>query len=181
MVKQWQRLVVLAYTKGYRVHPDGTFTNPTGKRLRRTSRSAEYPSFGFWWRQKVRSIPLHKFAAFCFFNEEALTAPCVRHRNGDTYDLRRDNVCLGTYSENEQDKTPATRHWAAKVAAAHTRHVRDMYRVSASGNKKCRRCLKNKDASMFPLRSDKKELRAWCKPCYAANEKERRRVLSKNS
>jgi HNH endonuclease len=72
-----------------------------------------YPSYttGFG------SFLIHKFVAYKLFGEDALLS-IVRHLDGNTLNLQRSNLALGTHSENNLDKSPEVRKNAAVKARA---------------------------------------------------------------
>lgn len=66
--------------------------------------------------EKVNYL-VHRLAAYCFYGEEMFREGIVvRHLNGNTLDVSRKNIALGTPSENEQDKDPAVRSKNASAA-----------------------------------------------------------------
>ena len=62
-------------------------------------------------------IPAHWLAAYYYYGAEALRKGVViRHLNGDTLDISKKNLVLGTHSENNMDKPPEVRRRAAIAA-----------------------------------------------------------------
>lgn len=116
------QMILEAYRRGYRVTDDGRLTSPTGRcRAIRLYGTQRYPTFAIQWKGKTQSgvfgIPIHQFAAFCFFGNDAFaTGLVVRHRDDDRLNVRRDNIVMGTYSENELDKPAAVRSRSARLA-----------------------------------------------------------------
>lgn len=117
--------VVMAYERGYRVTDEGRVVSPHGRVLSiKRHGSQRYPTVSLRVGTQntpsgMYGLPAHHLAAYCFFGEQALSSGLkVRHLNGDTEDLSRTNIRLGTGSDNEMDKTPAVRRASAQVARA---------------------------------------------------------------
>ena len=114
----------IASARGYRVTEDGHVLNPRGAvtQVRRLG-NRWAPGFNVNWRDddgqwRSCSLPVHRFAAFCWFGEAAFAAEAIRHRDGDVWNFRRSNIALGTNSENELDKPAAVRAASARSARA---------------------------------------------------------------
>lgn len=107
-----------AKDRGYCVTEDGTLFGPKGQIELKLYGKQRYPTFSTNWGGKVFGIPVHKFAAYCFYGEESFNAECIRHLNSDTLDCSKDNLVLGTHSENNLDKDKNIRSRAAKIARA---------------------------------------------------------------
>lgn len=118
-----ERLIRRSYDRGYRVTPDGVLIGLKGKPLPVRKRGKQsYPTFSVSTSEtvcKVFGIPVHKFAAFCFYGS-AVFEPgiVVRHKNGNVYDVSAVNILIGSHSQNNLDKPAATRMKAAKLARA---------------------------------------------------------------
>lgn len=66
-----------------------------------------------------KCFPLHKFIAFQLYGEESFKPGVhVRHLDGNVYNLSRENIVLGSASENEGDKPTEVKSRTAKVARA---------------------------------------------------------------
>jgi hypothetical protein len=62
---------------------------------------------------------MHKFVAYILFGEDSFTEGVeVRHLDGDVLNLSRDNIALGTSSDNQMDKSLQSRQSAARLARA---------------------------------------------------------------
>lgn len=113
-----------AYDRGYRVSEEGVLTSPTGKILKVSNRGKQrYPTFSLnghnLTKSKVWGIPVHHFAAYCFYKEKLFDPKLVvRHLDSNTLNIAKNNIVLGTPKENTQDKSPEVRHKAAKIARA---------------------------------------------------------------
>ncbi len=116
-----EALVLLAYKKGYRVTPNGTLINAVG-RPRKTITKGGYQFFTMKNPITKISTPVavHRIVALQEFEEAAfLTAPCVRHLNGNSLDNRPKNIALGTHKDNAMDRPPHERQAHAESAALH--------------------------------------------------------------
>ncbi len=116
--------IKVAYDKGYRVTEDGTLLGLKGNPLLIKKRGTQrYPTFsanvGSLTGSGVYGIPVHKFAAYCFYGEETFKdGIVVRHLDADTENVSKENIVLGTYSQNELDKPSEVRSRTGKIARA---------------------------------------------------------------
>lgn len=115
----------IAYERGYRVSDNGVITSPYGNVLKLSvGKNQYYPTFSIAKVPNVKNkygvfgIPAHKFAAYCFYGEDMFDAECVRHLNSNVLDISKNNLVLGTHSENNLDKLKEVRVSAAKKARA---------------------------------------------------------------
>ena len=112
-----KRRVMEAYDRGYRVLEDGAVWGPKGPLRVAVYGKQRYPTFSTNWDKKVFGIPIHALAAYCFFGKAYIESQLViRHLDGNVLNLRKDNIALGTYSENEADKPEDLRRSVAKFA-----------------------------------------------------------------
>lgn len=111
--------ILEAIQRGYKITSTGCLTGPKGKitiALRGTQR---YATFSTNWGGYVFGVPVHQFAAYCFFGARAFEKHIVvRHLNGNTLDNSINNIKLGSHSENNMDKPSEKRIYAAKKARA---------------------------------------------------------------
>ena len=112
-----------AYQKGYRVTEDGKLIGLKGNELLVQKRGKQrYPTFSISFKgtnSGVYGVPTHKFAAFCFYGDVIFDeGVIVRHLNSNTNDVSKENIVLGSYSDNENDKLKETRIRTAKTARA---------------------------------------------------------------
>jgi hypothetical protein len=148
MTKTKQRIVE-AYQRGYRVTPDGKIFGPKGELKVSKSPKQRYPTFGTNWGGCVYGIPVHQFAAYCFYGDDyLLSGKVVRHLDANTLNFSQANIALGTGSDNEHDKPASVRQNSARLARAaqgftpinaklnenQVREVRQIY-AEASGKK----------------------------------------------
>ena len=120
-----QDAIRIAFERGYTVTEDGILISPLGNKLKISiSGKQRYPTFSVSKIPNVTNkygvfgIPVHKFAAFCFYGENVFSANCVRHLNGNVLDVSKNNISLGTRSQNNLDKDSEVRVSAAKKARA---------------------------------------------------------------
>lgn len=119
----YRERILYAHAMGYRVTDEGALLTPQGEPRTAYWSGSGYPNFGFWVReiQKMRTIEVHRLAAYCFFGESAFTPGIqVRHLNGNRLDFSRKNIALGTPDENRND-TPAGVRKSAAVQANQAR------------------------------------------------------------
>lgn len=68
-------------------------------------------------KRRFYSVPVHKVIAYAIWKEEAFKPGiCVRHLDSNTLNNTKENLRLGTHSDNEQDKSPKTKSNASKLA-----------------------------------------------------------------
>jgi HNH endonuclease len=113
-----QRLVE-AVKRGYGVSVDGIAFGPKGPLKVARCGNQRYPTFTTNWNNRVVSIPVHMLAAYCFYGNKYLYSGMqVRHLDGNTLNINKANIVLGTSSENQLDKPKDIRSNAAKKARA---------------------------------------------------------------
>lgn len=100
-------IIVAAYQKGYRVTDEGVPISHKGRVLSTNiPKGRRYPKLGVVVNGKRESILLHRFAAYCFYKDDLFSEGIqVRHLNGDTEDISRSNIKLGTAKDNHADKS----------------------------------------------------------------------------
>lgn len=96
---------------------------PSGTRVKpKLHGSQRYPSYTFNSLSGIKvnvSFPIHKFVAYILYGEASFSKGVnVRHLDGDTLNLSKDNIVLGTSQENQYDKPEKSRQEAAKKARA---------------------------------------------------------------
>lgn len=112
-----------AYCDGYRITDNGNLYGKTGKQLKIVCRGKQrYPTFSISGVPNVKNkygvfgIPVHKFAAYCFYGDDIWKFDCVRHLDGNVLNLSKSNIVLGSNSENNMDKSRQVRSRAARTA-----------------------------------------------------------------
>lgn len=95
----------VAYLKGYRVTDCGEVINPVGYVMRISSNgNKRYPQINFKHEGKKYVVRMHRLAAYCFYGEDLYgMGLVVRHLNDIKVDLRKENIVLGTQTENMGD------------------------------------------------------------------------------
>ena len=105
-----------AYARGYKV-VDGELHGPKGRLSIKLSGKQRYPTFSTNWGGRVYGLPVHKLAAYQYYGEESFKEGIVvRHLDANTLNISRDNILLGSHSENNLDKCPKLRSKVASVA-----------------------------------------------------------------
>lgn len=118
------RAIELAVAQGYSGDADaGTITGKSGRPLAVVQHPGQqYPTIRLHvsgLHRKAYSVPAHKFMAFVIWGRRALIRGAnVRHGQGGVEDIRRSNLSLGSWSENELDKPAAVRRASAAAARA---------------------------------------------------------------
>lgn len=123
-LSQYNRDVVLASRKGYRVTPEGVLLGVNGKPKKAQLHNGY---FGFSIRRADRSfghVKVHRLQAYQKYGEQAF-APAlqVRHWDGNSQNNSAANLILGTPLENHYDKPEEVRVRTQQMAsAAATKH-----------------------------------------------------------
>ena len=114
-----KRVEEIAYERGYRVSDEGVLYGTNGQVLEIKIRSTQsYRARQVSINGKKKNFTIHRLAAYCFYKEalyeDGIT---VRHLNGNKLDCRRENIALGTISENHMDKDADVRARCGRNAA----------------------------------------------------------------
>lgn len=111
-------IILETYNKGYRINLEGKLLNPENKEINfKLYGKKRYPTFSINYNKKPYGIPVHLFAAYCFYKEESfLKEFVVRHLDGNVLNVSFKNIKLGTHSQNNLDKCPIKRKLAARKA-----------------------------------------------------------------
>lgn len=93
----------------------GEFVSHTGNRvIPKLYGKQRYPATAL---NKSKSFPIHKFVAYILYGEESFKGGVeVRHLDGNTLNLAKSNLLLGSSSENQLDKAVSDRRNAASTA-----------------------------------------------------------------
>ena len=114
-----QTRILEAVSRGYTVTESGEVLGPKGVLSVKLYGRQRYPTVSTNWDGRVFGVPVHMLAAYCFYGEDSFTKGVViRHLNGNTLDVSKSNITLGTHSENNLDKPEKSRRDAAKKARA---------------------------------------------------------------
>lgn len=109
--------IIEAYQRGYYVTDDGILQGKKGPRTISCYGNQRYPTFCISIHGKPYAIPVHQFAAFCFDGVTSFRKNIVvRHLDGNVLNVSKQNIQLGTHSENNLDKASSIRQKAAKKA-----------------------------------------------------------------
>lgn len=119
LLNKTQKVIIIAYQRGYRINDSGELIN-TKKGTKRAIRlygKQRYPTMSISVKEvgnNTYAIPVHQFAAYCFYGNKSFNKNnVVRHLDGNTLNVSRINIVLGTHSENNLDKSPEVRRRAA--------------------------------------------------------------------
>lgn len=124
MTVKFHEILKMAFDKGYRVTEDGRLIGLKGNELTiRCRGNQRYPTFsinvGNLTESGVFGIPVHRFAAYCFYGESMFEdGKVVRHLDADPLNVSKDNLIIGTPSENEHDKPIEVRRRTGRIARA---------------------------------------------------------------
>ena len=112
------RAEVQAFEMGYRVSDDGTLVGLQGQvRLVHEDKDG-YRRFTIRQERKSRSVNVHRLAAYQWFGEALFAAGIeVRHLDGVRTNCSKNNIAIGTRSQNEMDKPAELRRRQAGRAA----------------------------------------------------------------
>ena len=115
-----------AYEKGYHVTEDGTLISSVGNKLPLKIRSNHtYPQIVVNIDGKRYNIAVHRLAAYCYYGEQLFEEGIVvRHLSDDLLDVSKNNLALGTYSDNERDKPAYVRSTVGKIANSARKETR---------------------------------------------------------
>lgn len=114
-----QQRVIESIARGYYVTEEGEVFGPKGKLSVKLYGAQRYPTYSTNWGGRVYGVPVHMLAAYCFYGIKAFNPDLViRHLDGNTLNLSKRNIVLGTHSENNLDKPASVRRAAAVKARA---------------------------------------------------------------
>lgn len=123
----------LAFKLGYRSTTEG-IVSPSGRLLKHNTHGrAKYPSIGFRppvsiaGKRCMLDLDVHQLVAYEKFGDMVFDPMLeVRHLDGNILNFSRDNIDLGTRSQNYYDKPLETRRrfWESGVSARKTLLVR---------------------------------------------------------
>jgi len=123
--------LLVANKKGYRVDINGNVISPfSGKILslmKGGKDSLQYYYFSIRDYDGNRTtVRVHRLVAYQKFGDDIFNSEIeVRHFNSDSLDNSRDNIKIGTHSENMKDKPKSVRVKAAIKASTHVRILTD--------------------------------------------------------
>jgi hypothetical protein len=110
------RAIRHASEKGCHVLADGRVLGVRGEELTLRKNPNGYLAFGVYFEGKTFPVAVHQLAAYQYFGEAWCNNPhlYVRHLDGDKTNNSRDNLALGTASDNNMDKPLEVRRNASK-------------------------------------------------------------------
>ena len=114
-----QLRILEAIERGYFMTSCGKLLGVKGEVSFKLYGNQRYPTFSTNWGGFVFGVPVHMFAAYCFYGEKSFKkGVVVRHKDANTLNCSLENIKLGTPSENELDKPKDVRVRSAKIARA---------------------------------------------------------------
>ncbi len=117
--------VVLAYDRGYRVTEDGMPIRPDGTPMtfylsRRHHGGPRYKILSIMGDNKydIRKFGVHQLQAYQLYGSKWYDHDVVvRHKNGDALDNSKENILIGSHSDNSMDRPESMRLSTARTAA----------------------------------------------------------------
>ena len=112
---------ILAIEKGYYVDDSGCAYSPKGKRVG-TLGNRPYYNIGIKVNKtKVIKVYVHRLQAYQKYGNDIYKHDIeVRHLNGNSLDNSKNNIAIGTASDNAIDKSPDTRRRVSMIASRAT-------------------------------------------------------------
>lgn len=139
-----------AYERGYRVI-NGELHGPKGKVSVKLHGKQRYPTFSTNWGGKVFSLPVHQFAAYQYYGDETFSdSVVVRHLDSNTLNITKENLVLGSHSENNLDKCPQVRSRVASIARRSQGHTPKNAKLTEDQVQEIRTLYKNLDGQKAP-------------------------------
>lgn len=151
-MKPWNKALVFAYTKGYRVDSEGLLYNPKGEKLSPTKDTCGYLKFNLVIEKKSNTIYLHRLQAYQKFKNLVFNEGIqVRHLNDIKVDNSYGNIEIGTQVDNRQDIPPELRKEYSKAG---------LQKAVKAAALKCRRFT---DEEVKSIRQDYKACKSYKK------------------
>lgn len=128
-MSQLNDALLSAYQRGYRVNDEGVLLKPSGEVActlkQKATRGKGYLRSGCLHvpgHKRKLWFYVHRLAAYQWFGEVIFRPGIqVRHLNDDSFDNRRENIAIGSQSENMQDKPHKVRVAIGRNGAKHLR------------------------------------------------------------
>ena len=121
----------LAVSKGYSIDVDGNVFSPRKKLKLMSCKKGGYLYFNVRVKHMMK-IYVHRFQAYQKFGDQMFKKGLfVRHLNGNAQDNSRENMGLGTHSQNQMDKSPEVRKRMATHAyrVANPRSEQERFKI----------------------------------------------------
>lgn len=132
------KLTIWAHKRGYHVDDEGRIWSFTGRRMNPKPQNNGYVRFSVKRNGITKTVAVHQFVAYDKFGEAALAPGVhVRHMDGNPLNNRRENIEIGTASDNMMDQTREVRVAKARRAASFQR------KLSVDSVVELRRCVAN--------------------------------------
>lgn len=111
------KALIAAYKNGYRVLRDGVVLSPKNKIINTFERINGYKAFSFRSDSKTRPILIHQLQAYQKYGDKIFETDCVRHLDGNCKNNSIENILIGTFRENQMDKSKESRVRSATIAS----------------------------------------------------------------
>lgn len=141
------KAIIKAVAKGYKANIDtGEIFSFTGRKLSvRKVNDKEYPSMALYVDDLPKeryTVGVHKFIAYCIWGDKALDPNIeVRHLDGNKNNICKNNLALGSSSQNQMDKPKEIRIAAAKKARAAQGKIPNNAKLDVETSNKIRETL----------------------------------------
>lgn len=114
---QSNQIAIYAFKKGYRILPNGHVVSPRNIERKTVPQSNGYLAFSIRYKGKSISVLVHKLCAFQKYGYIAFSCECIRHLDGNRTNNMLENIEIGSYSDNQLDKSPEERKREATIAS----------------------------------------------------------------
>lgn len=96
--------VITAYNKGYRITENGTILNPQGKEIKGCFHHNGRINIKFREGENMIEVLVHRLQAYQKYGYKMFKdGIVVRHFNGNCRDNSKNNILIGTASQNQMD------------------------------------------------------------------------------
>lgn len=115
------RMEEAAAKAGYSINEAGdTVKNPDGQPVALNVTKDGYTRFSIGPRDKRVGVRVHRFQAWFTYGDAIYGSGIVcRHKDGNPANNHRDNIIIGTQSQNMMDRDPEVRHAHAFATSRH--------------------------------------------------------------
>ena len=122
--------ILYAVNLGYKIDENGIVYKPNGEvqKTRKTSKKNPYLIFSLRLKEKVMNIPVHRLQAYFSYGESMFKKGIVvRHLDDIPTNNKKNNIAIGSHSENSMDIPDHIRKSTSKKASDAARLVNKKY------------------------------------------------------